>query len=412
MNAEIYTKVIENTQETLDYLTWTFYYRRLSQNPNYYGLQGVSHTHLSDKLSELMEETLKDLEQAKAIAIEDESEVSVLNAGMISAFYYIRYTTIELFNTSLTAKTKMRGLIEILANASEFEDLPIRHKENQVLQKLAAHLPVKIERPDYYSPATKVNILLQCHFSRKELPIDLEEDQKLVLAKVPELLQAMVDIISSNGWLRPAIAAMELSQMVVQAVWDSESVFRQLPHFTPDVITRMAKLEPECETIFDFLSLEDKSRNAVLKDMTKKQMGDIARVCNQFPNIEFEHQFKEDEVPQGETATLLVKLERDMDAATVPPVHAPFFPKKKIENWWLVVGDQDNNTILVVKRIPLANASQTVKLDFTVPTEPIGKLTLSLISDAWIGCDQENELELKVLPAQEDIDDDDNRMQE
>lgn len=412
LNAEIYTKVIENTQETLDYLTWTFYYRRLSQNPNYYGLQGVSHTHLSDKLSELMEETLKDLEQAKAIAIEDETEVSVLNAGMISAFYYIRYTTIELFNSSLTAKTKMRGLIEILANASEFEDLPIRHKENQILQKLAAHLPVKIERPDYYSPATKVNILLQCHFSRKELPIDLEEDQKLVLAKIPELLQAMVDIISSNGWLQPAVAAMELSQMVVQAVWDSESVFRQLPHFTPDVIARLTKLEPECESVFDLLSLEDKRRNEILKDMTKKQMGDIARVCNQFPNIEVEHGFKEEEVPAGETATLVVKLERDMDGNAVPPVHAPFFPKKKIENWWLVVGDQDNNTMLVVKRIPLANATQNVKLEFTVPTERVGKLALSLISDSWIGCDQEYELELNILPPGEAIEDEDSRMQE
>lgn len=43
-----------------------------------------------------MDETLTDLEQAKCIAIEDETDISILNAGMISAFYYIRYTTIEL----------------------------------------------------------------------------------------------------------------------------------------------------------------------------------------------------------------------------------------------------------------------------------------------------------------------------
>jgi pre-mRNA-splicing helicase BRR2 len=78
MNTEIVTKTIENKQDAVDYLTWTFMYRyvysliiiivpnsflrRLTQN---YNLQGVTHRHLSDHLSELVEQTLGDLEQSR-----------------------------------------------------------------------------------------------------------------------------------------------------------------------------------------------------------------------------------------------------------------------------------------------------------------------------------------------------------
>lgn len=64
-NAEIVTRTIENKQDAVDYLTWTLLYRRLTQNPNYYNLKGVTHRHLSDHLSDLVETTLSDLLQSK-----------------------------------------------------------------------------------------------------------------------------------------------------------------------------------------------------------------------------------------------------------------------------------------------------------------------------------------------------------
>ncbi|VDM68714.1 unnamed protein product [Strongylus vulgaris] len=138
------------------YLTWTFLYRRMTQNPNYYNLQEISHRHLSDALSELVENTLKDLENSKCIAVKDDMDTMPLNLGMIAAYYYISYTTIELFSMSLQAKTKLRALIEIIANASEFASIPMRHREDMILKQLAARLPGQLKNQKFSDPHVKV----------------------------------------------------------------------------------------------------------------------------------------------------------------------------------------------------------------------------------------------------------------
>jgi pre-mRNA-splicing helicase BRR2 len=98
--------------------------------------------------------------------------------------------------------------------------------------QIAAHLPQQIDQPNYDQAHTKTNIMLQCHFSRTPLPSDLLGDQKVVLGEAVRLLQAMVDVISSNGWLKPALACMELTQMISQGLWDRDSILLQIPHFT------------------------------------------------------------------------------------------------------------------------------------------------------------------------------------
>uniref|UniRef100_A0A674I2U6 Activating signal cointegrator 1 complex subunit 3 n=1 Tax=Terrapene triunguis TaxID=2587831 RepID=A0A674I2U6_9SAUR len=215
-NAEIVTKTIENKQDAVDYLTWTFLYRRMTQNPNYYNLQGVSHRHLSDHLSELVEQTLSDLEQSKCISIEDEMDVAPLNLGMIAAYYYINYTTIG------EGPTREGTNLASLSLSSQ----------------LAQKVPHKLNNPKFNDPHVKTNLLLQAHLSRMQLSAELQSDTEEILSKAIRLIQACVDVLSSNGWLSPALAAMELAQMVTQAMWSKDSYLKQLPHFTSEHIKR------------------------------------------------------------------------------------------------------------------------------------------------------------------------------
>ncbi|KAL7981319.1 hypothetical protein Chor_002215 [Crotalus horridus] len=400
-NAEIVTKTIENKQDAVDYLTWTFLYRRMTQNPNYYNLQGVSHRHLSDHLSELVEQTLSDLEQSKCISVEDEMDVAPLNLGMIAAYYYINYTTIELFSMSLNAKTKVRGLIEIISNAAEYENIPIRHHEDNLLRQLAQKVPHKLNNPKFNDPHVKTNLLLQAHLSRMQLSAELQSDTEEILSKAIRLIQACVDVLSSNGWLSPALAAMELAQMVTQAMWSKDSYLKQLPHFTSEHIKRCT--EKGVESVFDIMEMEDEDRNALLQ-LSDAQIADVARFCNRYPNIELSYEVVEkDGIRSGGPVVVLVQLEREEEVTG--PVIAPLFPQKREEGWWVVIGDSKSNSLISIKRLTLQQKAK-VKLDFVAPATGTHNYTLYFMSDAYMGCDQEYKFSVDVKEAESDSDSD------
>lgn len=135
-----------------------------------------------------------------------------------------------------------------------------------------------------------------------------------------------MDVLSSNGWLSPALAAMELAQMVTQAMWSKDSYLKQLPHFTSEHIKRCtdkvktsthlwgrrragkrersdgsvrivglkAALSQGVESVFDIMEMEDEDRNALLQ-LSDAQIADVARFCNRYPNIELSYEVVEKE---------------------------------------------------------------------------------------------------------------------
>ncbi|VEU37035.1 unnamed protein product [Pseudo-nitzschia multistriata] len=414
--SECVTKTIETMQDAVDYLTWTFLYRRLPKNPTYYGLQGISNVHISEFLSEMIETVMGDLEESKCIKINDDGEISPLNLGMIAAYYYIQYKTIDIIASSVTPKTKIRGVLEILSAAWEFADLPLRFREEKTIKMLARTQPHDL--PDVpYDAHTKTLVLLQCHFSRKPVPADLRIDQKKILTEAPKLVQAIVDVISSNGWLKPALAAMELSQMIIQGLWSKDNVLKQIPYFTDDIIERCMKYQGEepIESVFDILTLEDDIRNDLLR-LPDDKMADVAVFCNNYPNIEVSFEVEdEDDVTTGDPVQIVVQLERDIEEeemteeelAELGKVSAPLYPHEKKEGWWVVVGDISSNTLHALKRINLVR-KQKVVLEFLAPEEAGDyNLTLFCMSDSYLGCDQEYTVNISVAQGDDSDDDSD-----
>ena len=93
---------------------------------------------------------------------------------------------------------RIRGLIEIISAAAEYEDLPIRHGEDSLLRNLATRLrlPNKLQSSKFNDPHVKANLLIQvtspllpslsrvtcicvqAHLSRIQLSAELQQDSQ------------------------------------------------------------------------------------------------------------------------------------------------------------------------------------------------------------------------------------------
>ena len=81
-----------------------------------------------------------------------------------------------------------------MSNASEFDTMPVRPGEEELVRRLVSHAPVAVDKPRFSDPHVKVNALLQAHFSRAALPGDLSLDQRACVLESLRLLQV-------GGWV-------------------------------------------------------------------------------------------------------------------------------------------------------------------------------------------------------------------
>lgn len=412
--TEISAKTIESTQDAVDWTTYTYFYRRLLANPSFYGLTDTTHEGLSAYLSEQVETTLKELNDAKLIELdEDEDTITPLHATMIAAYYNISFFTIQTLLLSLKRGTKLKGILEIVTAANEFDDIQIRRHEEHILERIYDRVPVKLSEPNFESPSFKAFILLQAHFSRMQLPTDLAKDQEVILRKVLNLLSACVDVLSSEGYLN-AMNAMEISQMVVQAMWDRDSPLKQIPHFEDDKIEVCSKFG--IKDVIEFQDAMDPDENPnhgkLMEGLgfSNKQLADAAHFVNErYPNVELEFELEDPEnVASGTPSYLNVSITRQLEEDEEPnlSVHAPFYPAEKTENWWLVVGEEKTRTLIAIKRVTIAKALQT-KLEIVLPTPGKHELTLFLMSDSYVGVDQAPTFEVDAAEGMEEDDEED-----
>ncbi|KAF3691498.1 Activating signal cointegrator 1 complex subunit 3 [Channa argus] len=448
LNAEISAGTISSKQDAMDYITWTYFFRRLVMNPSYYSLEDISHDSINKYLSNLVERSLRDLECSYCIEIqEDDRTIDPQTYGRISSYYYLKHQTIRMFKERLKAELSIHDVLSVLTDAEEYAELPVRHNEDQLNSQLAQQLPLQVNPHSYDSAHTKTHLLLQAYFSHAQLPCsDYTTDTKTVLDNAIRICQAMLDVAANEGWLVTAITICNLVQMIVQGRWLHESSLLTLPHVEQQDLYLFRKwanksgrsnvggfkgpIEGLPELIAACNGRESVFTDIVSQGLQSSQIAQAWSFLSHLPVIEvrmsvkgwWEESQEQTERPLPAVGTNLREESSWMDVHADQEyvlqvslrrinmgqqrrkqdskAQAPRFPKVKDEGWFLIMGEVDQRELLAVKRVGYVRNSTTVSVAFYTP-ERTGKCiyTLYLMSDSYLGLDQQYDIYLNVTPA-------------
>jgi activating signal cointegrator complex subunit 3 len=403
INAEIAAGTLTSKASCINYLTWTYFYRRLTKNPGYYNLLSLSAEAVNMYLIKMVDKVLEELSKADCIEIEDDY-IQPLPMGHVASFYYITCNSIKYLKDRLeTQSLSFEDIISVLSHVEEFAELPVRHNEEHMNEELARLVPYSVNMSELESPHTKTNLLLQAHLSRVKLPIiDYLTDTKLVLDQSVRLLNGMVDISSQVGSLNNTLKIATLLQMLTQGQWYYDSTLINLPGLTIADIKKLHSIgiSSLCQLVeIDINNVPDLF-NKVGITLSKQDKINLHKCLKSLPvfNISFkvvkdrkEEQDslwgEQDDFGAGGIVNIEVKLENLNKDASRKAVMSKTGRLQDI-GLWAMIGCKNNDRVLAIKKIqfpkkPLSSYFMTIQ----VPNNP--KLALYLIHDAYLGLDQE-----------------------
>ncbi|CAK1360656.1 Antiviral helicase SLH1 [Cercospora beticola] len=430
LGAEVSAETIATKQDALDYLTWTFFFRRLHKNPSYYGLEISAEENntiaaqqaASDYMIEMVDKSLNELAESKCITIMPNGDIDPTPLGKIMSYYYLSHKTVRTLTEHAKPTATFEDVLGWMCRATEYDELPVRHNEDLINAELSKNLPIDAEKLGLvmWDPHVKAHLLLQAHFSRIDLPIsDYVGDQNSVLDQAIRILQASIDVLTELGYLQSCKMMMTLLQCVKSGRWPDDGPLAIFPGVGP---------EKEKKRI-----LGDNGRPKTLCEATTCERGVIEGALKQvgLPNPSFGRVMK----PLGQLPQLQIGVS-DVNAlglsvylSRLNPVqdkeyriYAPRYPKPQTEGYFLIVHDATNGEIYAMKRVNwpsndrggkgrgagtnAVGSKPTTKSTFSLPESDVErKIRVVVVSDAYIGMEWVVEEDVEVPPVPRVVDD-------
>lgn len=421
LGAEASAGTIATKQDALDYLTWTFFFRRLHKNPSYYGLEISAEEHntiaaqqlANDFMVELVNHSLSELAESGCIALHPNGDVDSTPLGKIMSYYYLSHKTIRHLIKQAKRDASFEDVLSWMCGATEFDELPVRHNEDLINAELSKILPLNADLLglQMWDPHVKAFLLLQAYFCRIDLPItDYVGDQNSVLDQSIRIVQASIDVLTELGYLSSCNMMITLLQCIKSARWPDDGPLSILPGVDTDKERQRAKegkSRPRSLAQIHNISKSALSQVLTTVGVPRGSQPQIDKVLSSLPNLQIH-------IPNPSALSLTANLTR-LNPATNPDyrIYAPKYPKPQSEGFFLIVADTVKDEVLALKRVNWPPAEKVrssggnrtsrsiVKL---APETVERKVYVWVISDSYVG--MEWRIEGVVVPGVPVLEDD------
>jgi activating signal cointegrator complex subunit 3 len=393
LNAEISLGTISNVQEAIEWLSYTYLYVRMKKNPQVYGLNydDLEDDHnLEVHRRKLIHVAAMALDKAKMIRYNERTEdLNITDLGRTASHFYIKYDTVEVFNEMIRPVMNEGEILNMMANAHEFQQLKVRDEEMDELDELnreSCEVPVKGGSENLHG---KVNILMQTYLSRGYVKsFSLVSDLSYINQNAVRIARGLFQIILRNNNAILAGRLLTMSKMFERQSWDWMTPLRQFVIIPFDVIEKIENRGFSIDTIreMDAKEISDMLRNHKYGEMVK-------RCANEFPMLTIDAHL------QPITRTVLrIRALITADFKWNDRVHG-----KNSESFWIWIEDPENNYIYHSEYFQITK-KQTIKREpqeivMTIPLkDPLPpQYYIRAISDTWLGSSTCEALSFKHL---------------
>jgi len=428
INAEISSGMLTDKKQCIDYIKWTYFFKRLVKNPTYYGLSDAKDPKvLNQFINKLLEKVLNELHDAGCIKILDNDGLESTYIGNLTSFYYMSYKTAKFYRDTLKANLSIVEILSILTLADELSHVPVRHTEDEINKQMAQELPIKDPKFNYGKATTKGNLLIQAHLCRMEMPIsDYRTDLKTVLDNCIRILLFMADISKEKNILDTLLNILNFIQMIMQGVWMDDCSLMCLPGINLNEckkIIEYGKIDHLCEfceyikTLSNNKGTDDKTLSNKIKEfITKKckidsldkdELDKLADVAMRLPILDVSYKLYaldqnsleriyDKPIIENSDVQLSITLTKYNDTKNNLVVYSRY-PKIKNCRWFVIVGNVKTNEVLAFEKIAFKE-KRNRKINFMAPREiDEDSIKLYIMSDSYFGLDQEYNLNLKQI---------------